>query len=98
MTSVKIKKISREVAKTKDVTVNNNHNFFANGFLIHNCNFRGELEILVANLSSERLEIQEGQKIAQGLFVPIGLFDIQVVSQISTDTDRGANGFGSTGV
>ena len=61
-------------------------------------NFRGELEVLIVNLSSERLEILEGQKITQGLLVPIGLFDIQVVSQISTETDRGAGGFGSTGI
>ena len=59
--------------------------------------YRGELGVVIVNLSKERLDIVEGQKIAQGLLVPVGLFDIQEVSSLE-NTTRGDGGFGSTGL
>lgn len=59
--------------------------------------YRGELGVVVVNLSKERLDIIEGQKIAQGLLVPVGLFDIQEVPSLE-NTTRGEGGFGSTGL
>ena len=59
--------------------------------------YRGEIEIIVLNTSKERVDITEGQKIAQGLIIPVGLFDIQEVSTLE-DTGRGEGGFGSSGL
>jgi len=60
--------------------------------------YRGDIGIILVNLSKERVDIMEGQKIAQGLLVPVGIFDIQEVQNIPTDTGRGEGGFGSTGL
>lgn len=38
-----IKKISKSKKEVYDITVENNHNFFCNGHLIHNCDYRGEI-------------------------------------------------------
>ena len=97
MEGVKINKISKKIEKTYDITVNNNHNFFANGFLIHNCDYRGEIGVVIVNLSQERVDIAEGQKIAQGLLIPVGLFDIVEVPSLEA-TIRNEGGFGSTGL
>ena len=39
MEGVKINKISKKIEKTYDITVNNNHNFFANNIAVHNCHY-----------------------------------------------------------
>jgi len=39
MKTTKIKKITTEKKQTFDITIKNNHNFFCNGHLIHNCSY-----------------------------------------------------------
>jgi dUTP pyrophosphatase len=53
-----------------------------------------EVKIQVHNPSTEAITIEKGQKIAQGIFVPITQGKFEVVESITTET-RG--GFGSTG-
>ena len=63
-------------------------------------NFRGEVGIILINLGQENFTINPGDRIAQGLIrlsTTNSSIDLLEVNQI-TDTDRGSDGFGSTGV
>ena len=64
-------------------------------------NYRGEICVIAINLSNEEIIIEDGEKIAQMVLCPVqheGLVDVEIVDEISTDTERGAGGFGHTGV
>lgn len=59
--------------------------------------YRGEIKVLAINLSSEQILIEKGQKICQGVLLPVSVVEIEEVTDISIDTSRGEGGFGSTG-
>lgn len=59
--------------------------------------YRGEIQVVLANLGSEPHPIAVGDKIAQLLIQKVELPDIVEVAELS-DTERGDGGFGSTGV
>lgn len=59
--------------------------------------YRGEVQIVILNTSTEAITIEAGQKVAQILIQPVICAMIQEVSQLD-DTSRGDNGFGSTGL
>jgi len=64
-------------------------------------NFRGEICVIINNLSNDNVTIEDGEKIAQMVMCPVqheGLVSIEYVDEISTDTERGAGGFGHTGI
>lgn len=59
--------------------------------------YRGEVKVIVINFGQEPITIQDQERIAQLVVCPI----IQAVVEDATDlsdTERGAGGFGSTGV
>ena len=59
--------------------------------------YRGEVGVLLANLSQEVQSVEPGERIAQLLFAPVTrgqLVEVEVLSE----TERGCGGFGSTGV
>lgn len=59
--------------------------------------YRGELIVMLANIAGEDVEtINPGDKIAQLLIIPILKPDIEVVDSLP-NSDRNANGFGSSG-
>ena len=58
-------------------------------------NYRGEVGIIIQNVSNKQLVVKEGEKIAQGVLVPIMQADFDVVEELS-NSNRGADGFGST--
>ena len=59
--------------------------------------YRGEIMVMLMVQSPEFLpEIKKGDKIAQLILVPTPTFEIEEVTELSS-TDRGTNGFGSTG-
>lgn len=60
-------------------------------------NYRGSIGITLYNQGEDLLIISPGDRIAQLLVVPCMYVDLQIVDRLS-DTDRGENGFGSTGV
>lgn len=93
----KIQKIETDKKRCYDLTVENNHNFFCNGSLIHNCDYRGEVKVILYNSGDEDFFVRKGDRIAQLLFFPI----FQAIFQkadVVTSTRRGEGGFGSTGV
>lgn len=42
-----IKRLGKE--KVYDLTVKDNHNFYCNGVLVHNCDYRGEVMVILKN-------------------------------------------------
>ncbi|MGE0615242.1 MAG: dUTP diphosphatase [Bacteriovoracia bacterium] len=58
--------------------------------------YRGEIMIVMRNLTQEEIRLARGERIAQMLVIPVGTPAIQEVSELDS-TARGAGGFGSTG-
>jgi dUTP pyrophosphatase len=58
--------------------------------------YRGEVKIIVINLSQETVEIQDQERIAQLVVCPIIQAEMVLVNELG-ETERGAGGFGSTG-
>ncbi|MDK4704776.1 MULTISPECIES: dUTP diphosphatase [unclassified Rhizobium] len=59
--------------------------------------YRGEVKVLLANLSEEPFEITRGMRIAQMVIAPVMQVRVAEIAEIS-ETTRGSGGFGSTGV
>lgn len=59
--------------------------------------YRGEVKVLLRNFSENPFQIHKGDRIAQLLTMPVELGLYSEVETLS-DTVRGENGFGSTGV
>ena len=58
--------------------------------------YRGEIKVSLANLSSNDFVVMPGDRIAQMVITPVCIPQISVVSELP-ETDRGEGGFGSTG-
>jgi dUTP pyrophosphatase len=59
--------------------------------------YRGEVQVLLINLGTEPFEIRRGDRIAQLVLAPVTQAAIRERRNLPT-TERGAGGFGSTGV
>lgn len=58
--------------------------------------YRGEVGVILINLSAEEQRIESGDRVAQLLFAPVTMGELLEV-QVLEDTTRGSGGFGSTG-
>lgn len=61
--------------------------------------YRGEIMVMLFNLGKNDIQINHGDRIAQGVVCPVigsGKLTILDVAKL-TDSERGGNGFGSTG-
>ena len=58
--------------------------------------YRGEIKILLINLSNEPFEIKDGERIAQMIVSKHEVVEWKPVEELS-NTDRGAGGYGHTG-
>ena len=58
--------------------------------------YRGELKVILINLSTENQTIHSGDRIAQLVFASVAKVALNQVDTIN-ETDRGEGGFGSTG-
>lgn len=58
--------------------------------------YRGEIGVILVNLSNEAFEIVPGERIAQLVVAQYTQLDWQLTETLD-DTDRGEGGFGSTG-
>lgn len=59
--------------------------------------YRGEVGVILINLSNEPFVIEDGERIAQLVFAQVTQAKWQETSSLS-ETERGAGGFGSTGL
>lgn len=59
--------------------------------------YRGEVGVILINLSKEDFTVTPGMKIAQMIIAPVIRAQIEEVDELS-DTRRGDGGFGSTGI
>lgn len=59
--------------------------------------YRGEVKVILINLGSEDFTINNGDRIAQIIIAPVTQATFEKVDVLS-ETERGAGGFGSTGV
>jgi dUTP pyrophosphatase len=59
--------------------------------------YRGELQVILVNISAESFVVRRGTRIAQIVIAPIQ--HVELVESASLDaTERGGGGFGSTGI
>lgn len=58
--------------------------------------YRGEIRVIVANLGSEPVTLERGERIAQLVFAPVSRARFQKVAELPS-SPRGEGGFGSTG-
>lgn len=62
------------------------------------CDYRGELFVLIFNHGNQNYLISPGQRVAQLIIEKISLPEVVEVNSIDDHTERGASGFGSTGL
>ncbi len=76
---------------------------FKNGITVLNspgtidADYRGEVGVILINLSNDTFVIEDGERIAQLVFAKVEQAEWKVANELS-ETERGAGGFGSTGV
>jgi dUTP pyrophosphatase len=58
--------------------------------------YRGEVGVILVNLSQEEQLVEKGERVAQLLFAPVIRGELVEV-EVLRDTERGSGGFGSTG-
>ena len=61
------------------------------------CDYRGEVKVILVNLGDEAISISPGERVAQLVLAPVVQADFVLVKELSS-TQRDAAGFGSTGV
>jgi dUTP pyrophosphatase len=59
--------------------------------------YRGEVGVILVNLSNETVTIEDGERVAQLVFCKVEQVQLNEVAELNEST-RGAGGFGSTGV
>jgi dUTP pyrophosphatase len=59
--------------------------------------YRGEVGVILANFGDASFSVKKGDRIAQIVVVPVTRAEIVETDEVAA-TDRGAGGFGSTGV
>lgn len=60
------------------------------------CDYRGEVKVILVNLGDEDFAVLRGARIAQLVLAPVSRLDVEERAAAS-ETARGAGGFGSTG-
>ena len=98
MNLAKIKKITKIKSRIYDISVANDHNFFINGHLIHNCDYRGLIKVILYNTSNVTINLPKGSKIAQMVFQKVPLVALNLLKEKPTNDSRGTKGFGSSGI
>lgn len=67
-----------------------------NGPGLVDAGYRGEIQVVLVNLSTEVFEVERGDRIAQFVVIPVSVQEFVPVNELP-DSTRGSAGFGSTG-
>ena len=60
--------------------------------------YRGEIMVIVINHSKNDFVVKEGMKIAQMVVKPVYKVNLVKIHEVNLETERGKNGFGSSGI
>lgn len=60
--------------------------------------YRGEIKVVIINHGKEDFLVDEGMKIAQMVLKPVYKVNVIQIENINCETERGKNGFGSSGI
>lgn len=60
------------------------------------CDYRGDVGVILVNLSRDVQVIEPGERIAQMIIAPYERVDFEIADSLD-ETERGSGGFGSTG-
>lgn len=71
-----------------------NHGILTDGTI--DCGYTGSIKVKLFNHGGSKYEVKAGDKIAQLVIVPCVMPTLELVDSLE-ETDRGDNGFGSTG-
>lgn len=69
-----------------------------NGIGTIDSDYRGEVGVILINFSNQNFNIQPGERVAQIVFAPVAKAALHEIEEIETETERGDDGFGSTGL
>ncbi|MEI7816807.1 MAG: dUTP diphosphatase [Desulfuromonadales bacterium] len=69
----------------------------ANTIGVIDSDYQGEIGIGIVNRGEIPYTIEPGERICQMMFVPVLQADLSVVTEFSMESERGTDGFGSTG-
>ncbi len=69
----------------------------SNGIGVIDSDYRGEIQVGLVNHGSEPFQVRRGDRIAQMMFLPVMHASFIVTDELD-ETERGAGGFGHTGV
>ncbi|MBI5483540.1 MAG: dUTP diphosphatase [Deltaproteobacteria bacterium] len=69
----------------------------ANTIGVIDSDYQGEIGIGIVNRGAASYTIEPGERICQMMFVPVTQVALELVTEFSIESDRGAGGFGSTG-
>jgi dUTP pyrophosphatase len=67
-----------------------------NSFGVIDADYRGEIKGIFKNTGDDAYLIQKGDRLVQGILVPVGALNLLEVDELS-ETERGSGGIGSTG-
>ena len=68
----------------------------ANGIGVIDSDYRGEISVTLLNTSAVDFEVNDGDRIAQLMFIPVYHASFTLADALD-ETERGEGGFGSTG-
>ena len=93
--------IAVEIPKGYEGIVRGRSGFASRGFLIHTGTideeYRGDIGIIITNLSNVSLRINKGTRLSQFTIKPV--YKIKLIEQLElSNTNRGSNGYGSSGI
>lgn len=101
MKFTKVKKIKKvESEPVYHLNVKNNQSFFGENLCLHNCNYRGEIKILLHNFDiNNTVKIRHGDRIAQAVINNVFSENQLYFNKKNNldETNRGSSGFGDSG-
>ena len=91
--------IHLEIPKGHYGRVANRSSMYAQGLSVSgtiDCGFSGEIMVIMMNHTASEYRVHKGDKIAQLIIGQFECYDMELVDELPK-TERGDNGFGSTG-
>lgn len=80
-----------------DLNVEKNSNYIVSETILHNCDYRNEIKVVLYNAGKREFNIFKGDRIAQMVIQPVLRIPFEEVEELS-ETERGLGGMGSTGI